>query len=126
MKNTFSFVTILAVAASMSLAACSEKEEPAAPPAAEVKPPEPPKPVEPPPPAPAATGANTGVPECDEYIVAYEACIDKMGAMARSAAESALKAQRDGFEKAAATPEAKKALGPQCKQLKESIKASCP
>lgn len=69
---------------------------------------------------------NTGVPECDEYIVAYEACIDKMGAMARSAAESALKAQRDGFEKAAATPEAKKALGPQCKQLKESIKASCP
>ncbi|MBL9108486.1 MAG: hypothetical protein JNM74_04420 [Myxococcales bacterium] len=46
--------------------------------------------------------------------------------MARSAAESALKAQRDGFEKAAATPEAKKALGPQCKQLKESIKASCP
>jgi len=69
---------------------------------------------------------NTGVTECDDYIVSYEACIDKMPGVARTAAESGLKSQREGFEKAAATPEAKKQLATTCKQLKESIKATCP
>ena len=69
---------------------------------------------------------NTGVAECDEYIVKYETCINNMGAIARQAAEPALKAQRDGFKSAAATPEGKKALSTQCKTLTESIKATCP
>lgn len=69
---------------------------------------------------------NTGVPECDEYIVKYEACINNMGAIARSAAESALKTQREAFTKAASTPEAKKALATQCKASMDAIKSTCP
>lgn len=69
---------------------------------------------------------NTGVPECDDYIVSFEACIDKMPAVARAASEDALKQQRESFAKSASTPEAKKALGPSCKQMKEAMKASCP
>ena len=69
---------------------------------------------------------NTGVAECDEYIVKYEACMDKMPAMARSAAEPAFKAQRDGFKSAASSPESKKMLVTQCKALTDSIKGTCP
>lgn len=124
MKNTFSFVTILAVAASMSLAACSEKEEPAAPPAAQVKPPEPPKPVEPPPPA---TGANTGVPECDEYLATFEklSTCDKLGPALEGMKQSA-EAQRASFAQWAQFDDAtraaaQQAAAPGCKSATESL-----
>lgn len=70
--------------------------------------------------------AGIGVAECDAYIAKYEACIGKMGAMAKAAAEPGFKAQRDAFKQAAATPEGKAALATQCKASMDAIKATCP
>lgn len=127
MKNTFSFVSILAVAATMSLAACSEKEEAAEAPKTEVKPPEPPKPVEPPPPPPAATGANTGVPECDEYLATFDklSTCDKLGPALDGMKQSA-EAQRASFAQWAQFDDAtraaaQQAAAPGCKSATESL-----
>ena len=74
----------------------------------------------------AAEGAGIGVKECDEYITKYEACIGKMGAAAKTAAEPGFKAQRDAFKQAAGTPAGKAALGTQCKAAMDAIKTTCP
>ena len=74
----------------------------------------------------APAGASVGVPECDAYLTKYEACIGKMSGPAKMAAEPALKAQRDSFKQAAATPAGKASLANTCKQSMESIKATCP
>jgi hypothetical protein len=67
-----------------------------------------------------------GVAECDAYITKYEACIGKMGAAAKAAAEPGFKAQRDAFKQAASTPEGKTALSTQCKAAMDAIKSTCP
>lgn len=74
----------------------------------------------------AAAGAGIGVKECDEYVTKYEACINKMGAAAKTAAEPGFKAQRDAFKQAASTPEGKTALATQCKAAMDAIKTTCP
>jgi hypothetical protein len=68
-----------------------------------------------------ASGDSVGVPECDEYMNKYERCIRKVGGPAAAAAESAFKAQRDGFARAASTPEAKVALKGTCKLMLDSL-----
>jgi hypothetical protein len=65
-----------------------------------------------------STSPNTGVPECDEYITKYEACLTTIAAKAPQAApglRTSFEAQRDAFKKGASTPEGKAALAPQCK-----------
>ena len=74
----------------------------------------------------AAAGPGIGVKECDDYVTKYEACINKMGAAAKSAAEPGLKAQRDAFKSAAGTPAGKTALATQCKAAMDAIKTTCP
>lgn len=74
----------------------------------------------------AAGGPGIGVKECDDYVTKYEACINKMGAAAKTAAEPGFKAQRDAFKQAAATPEGKKALATQCTAAMDAIKTTCP
>jgi len=71
--------------------------------------------------------ANTGVPECDEYIKKYEACLTKITKDAPQAApglKSAFDAQRSGFKAAASTAQGKATLAPTCKQAIETAKAS--
>ncbi len=74
----------------------------------------------------AAAGPGIGVAECDAYVTKYEACINKMGAAAKSAAEPGFKAQRDAFKQAAGTPAGKAALATQCKAAMDAIKTTCP
>ena len=72
-----------------------------------------------------AAGDKIGVPECDDYIAKYEACITgKVPEMARGALDSALKTARDNWRKAAATPEGKAGLAAACKQATEAAKTS--
>lgn len=97
--NKKSLVCVLVLGAIAAVAAC-KKDEPAAP--------------------------GIGVAECDAYITKYEACIGKMGAAAKTAAEPGFKAQRDAFKQAAATPEGKAALSTQCKAAMDAIKTTCP
>src|SRR5687767_4401070 len=80
--------------------------------------------------APANTAAapsadKIGVPECDEYIAKYEACInskvpENMRATFKSAFDSSRKAWRD----AAATPQGKAGLATACKAAHDQAKTT--
>lgn len=74
-----------------------------------------------------STEPGTGVPECDEYIKKYEACLTTIGAKNPQIApslKSAFEAQRNGFKSAASTPQGKAALSGTCKQAMDTAKAS--
>lgn len=69
----------------------------------------------------------TGVAECDEYIKRYEACllkVAKQAPQAEPALKKAFEAQRDGFKKAGANPQAKATLAGTCKQAIETAKTA--
>jgi hypothetical protein len=72
-------------------------------------------------------GESVGVPECDEYIKKYEACLTKIAAKAPQAQgplKTSFEAQRSGFKAAAASPQGKATLASTCKQAIETAKAS--
>ncbi len=53
----------------------------------------------------ASTGDKIGVPECDEYIEKYEACVfSKVPEAARGAFKSSFEAQRKAWKDASANP----------------------
>lgn len=71
----------------------------------------------------ASTGDKIGVPECDEYIEKYEACVfSKVPEAARGAFKSSFEAQRKAWKDAAANPQSKAALASGCKQALETAK----
>src|SRR6185295_19464350 len=58
---------------------------------------------------------DTGVPECDEYIRKYEACLrDKVPAASKAQLEQALQTYRQTWKAAAAQPQSKAALATTC------------
>lgn len=69
----------------------------------------------------AASGGAIGVPECDEYITKYTACIAKMPAAAKGTAEQGFKTQVDAWKASAATPAGKAALKAGCKATLDSL-----
>lgn len=74
-----------------------------------------------------ASTDSVGVPECDEYIKKYEACLTKIAAKApqvESSMKTAFKTQRDGFKQAAANPQSKATLASTCKQAMDTAKQS--
>jgi BRCT domain type II-containing protein len=72
-----------------------------------------------------STGDKIGVPECDDYIAKYEACVNgKVPEMARAQFNSSMKTLRDAWRKAASTPEGKAGLAAGCKQATEQAKTS--
>jgi hypothetical protein len=71
------------------------------------------------------TTDKIGVPECDDYIAKYEACINgKVPEMARAQFNSSMKALRDSWRQAASTPQGKAGLAAACKQATEQAKTS--
>jgi hypothetical protein len=69
----------------------------------------------------------TGVPECDEYIKKYEACLTSIAAKAPQAApglKTSFETQRNGFKMAASTPQGKASLAGTCKQAMDTAKSS--
>ena len=70
-------------------------------------------------------GDKIGVPECDEYIQKYEACINsKVPEAQRGAFKTSFEAIQKGWKDAAANPQAKAGLATVCKQAIESAKQS--
>jgi hypothetical protein len=134
MKRKLSLV--LAIAATLALAAC-HKEEAATPaadttaPAASTPAAEPaPAPAVEPAPAPtdatamAATAEPLGVPECDDYLTKYEACISAhVPAASQDALKQSLDATRAGW-KQAIDAGGKATLATACTQMKESARTS--
>jgi len=80
--------------------------------------------------SPAAAAADAGasefgVPECDEYIKKYLACIDsKVPESARAMVRQGLDQTKASWKQAASTPEGKQGLAMGCKQATETAKSA--
>lgn len=73
----------------------------------------------------AGTGDKIGVPECDDFLTKYEACVsDKVPEAARAQFNSSLKQWRDAWRSAASTPQGKAGLAQGCKMVAEQSKQS--
>jgi BRCT domain type II-containing protein len=72
-----------------------------------------------------SAGDKIGVPECDDYLAKYEACVNgKVPEMARAQFNSAMKTTRDAWRQAASTPQGKAGLAAACKQAAAQAKTS--
>jgi hypothetical protein len=70
-----------------------------------------------------ASGDSTGVPECDEYLEKYKACVDaNVPAVARPGMAEAIKKMRETYKTSASNPAAKAGLAMGCKQALETTK----
>lgn len=106
----------LALAMMFTLAACQQQQSPTAPAASAAASA----------PAPAAAPADSvGVPECDEYLNKYQACVDsKVPEAARAAMKQSLDQTRGAWRSALATPGGKEGMAAACKQARDAAKAS--
>ena len=68
----------------------------------------------------ASTGDKIGIPECDDFIAKYEACVTgKVPEAARAAYQTGLKQWKDSWKQMAANPQTKGTLVAACKQARE-------
>jgi len=149
-KKTTALISALALAATMSLAACKKKkDEPQGTPKVEetTPPGTTPTPTEPsmqtppavpsaqtPPTATAPTGttapaATTGIAACDSYVAVYEKFTqcEKVPPQAKDAAKSALESAKNNWAQlqgANVAEEAKKSATTSCQQSEESLKTT--
>ena len=69
---------------------------------------------------PAAAPGEIGVAECDDYLRKWDACLaTKITGEAREQVKVALDAAREGWKRAAATPETKAGLAAACRDAAE-------
>ena len=77
---------------------------------------------------PASTTASAdkiGVPECDEFIAAYDACVSsKVPEAARAQFKTSIEQWRASWKKLAENPQTKGTLAAACKQSAEQARAS--
>ena len=70
-------------------------------------------------------GEKIGVPECDDFIAKYEACVSgKVPDMARASYQTAIKQWKDSWKKLAADPATKGSLAAACKEARERQEAA--
>ena len=76
--------------------------------------------------APVATaGEKIGVPECDEYLTNYDACITgKVPEVARAQYKTAIEQTRASWKKLADNPQTKASLAAACKQAAEQSRTA--
>ncbi|MCM2255454.1 MAG: hypothetical protein NDJ94_07250 [Vicinamibacteria bacterium] len=75
--------------------------------------------------APTVTAAEFGVPECDDYMARYLACIDsKVPEAARGMVRQQLDQTKAQWKQAASTPEGKQGLAMGCKAATDAARAS--
>ena len=66
-----------------------------------------------------------GVPECDEFIANYDACVSsKVPEVARAQYKTAIEQWRTSWKKLAENPQTKSTLAAACKQSAEQARAS--
>lgn len=71
------------------------------------------------------SGDKIGVPECDDFIAAYEACVTgKVPEVARAQYKTAIEQWRTSWKQLAANPNTKATLVSACKQSAEQARAS--
>jgi hypothetical protein len=70
-------------------------------------------------------GEKIGVPECDEFLTAYDACVSgKVPEVARAQYKTAIEQWRTSWRKLAANPQTKATLAAACKQSAETARSS--
>lgn len=70
-------------------------------------------------------GEKIGVPECDEFITAYDACVSsKVPEVARAQYKASIEQWRTSWRKLAANPATKASLAQACKQSAEAARTS--
>jgi len=75
--------------------------------------------------APAATAEKIGVPECDDFIAAYDACVSsKVPEVARAQYKASIEQWRSSWKKLADNPATKASLAQACKQSAEQARTS--
>lgn len=73
----------------------------------------------------APSADKIGVPECDEYIAKYEACINsKVPENIRATFKNAFDSSRKAWRDAAATPQGKAGLATACKAAQDNARAT--
>jgi len=72
-----------------------------------------------------SSAEKVGVPECDDYIAKYDACVSgKVPEMARAQYKAALDTMRSSWRQAASTPQGKAGLAAACKQATEQARTT--
>ncbi|HWN10623.1 MAG TPA: hypothetical protein VNO50_15395 [Pyrinomonadaceae bacterium] len=72
-----------------------------------------------------ASGEKIGVPECDDFIAAYDACVTgKVPEVARAQYKASIEQWRTSWRQLAANPNTKATLAGVCKQSAEQARAS--
>jgi len=75
--------------------------------------------------AASSNGAPLGVPECDDYLQKYEACMSaSVPEPTRGTLLKSLAASREAWRQSLTSPGAKEALASACTQAREAAKAS--
>jgi len=70
-------------------------------------------------------GEKIGVPECDEFIAAYDACVSsKVPEVARAQFKASIEQWRTSWRKLADNPATKASLAQACKQSAEQARVS--
>jgi hypothetical protein len=70
-------------------------------------------------------GGKIGVPECDEFIAAYDACVSsKVPEVARAQYKTSIEQWRTSWRQLAANPSTKATLAQVCKQSAEQARVS--
>ena len=73
----------------------------------------------------ASTGEKIGVPECDDFLAKYEACVSgKVPAAAQATFKTSLDTWRSSWKKLAETPQGKAGLATACKAAADQAKTS--
>jgi hypothetical protein len=73
----------------------------------------------------ASAGEKIGVPECDEYLTNYDACVTgKVPEVARAQYKSAIEQTRASWKKLAENPQTKASLAAACKQSAEQARTA--
>ena len=73
----------------------------------------------------ASAGEKIGVPECDDFIAKYDACVSsKVPEAARAQYQSAVKQWRESWKKLADNPQTKGTLAAACKQARTQQEAA--
>lgn len=73
----------------------------------------------------ASAGDKVGIPECDDFIAKYEACVSgKVPEIARAPFQASLKTWRSEWKKAADNPQTRGTLAAACKQAAEQQAAA--
>ena len=73
----------------------------------------------------ASTAEKIGIPECDDFLAAYEACVsNKVPEVARAQYKESIEQWRNSWRKLSGNPETRGSLAMACKQSAEQTRAA--